>query len=275
MFRTPSLKVGDLKFLPRDKRFVLPMNRFAWETQTACSRPSRERRNSVLHFERVHAARATRRRAQAKRATCCRCWRSASLPARHPAASSNWCFQAAALSASMSNASRRGFPISAARGKPRRARSTGYESAAVAITLRTIRCRFRGALRALPRDQARGLARRRCRRSRASSPRFASAAMRRCSTIRGNSTAPILRALGLAGDPRRHRRSAYARGRCRHGRGAEICARPHSFAPRRPAAGRRPLHRRARRRTRLADGRRSRRSAFTCRAAPPPIRVPC
>jgi hypothetical protein len=51
-------RVGDLKFLPRDQRFVVPMYRFAWETQTARFPGRPERRNSVLHFERVRVARA-------------------------------------------------------------------------------------------------------------------------------------------------------------------------------------------------------------------------
>jgi hypothetical protein len=53
------LKVGELKFMPREKRFVLPMNRFAWETQTGLLPAKPQRRNSILHFERVNAAKAT------------------------------------------------------------------------------------------------------------------------------------------------------------------------------------------------------------------------
>ena len=32
------MKVGDLQFLPAAKRFVLPMNRFAWEVKTGIRR---------------------------------------------------------------------------------------------------------------------------------------------------------------------------------------------------------------------------------------------
>jgi hypothetical protein len=52
------LRVGDVLWLPSEKRFVVAMNRFAWET-----RPQRrffsktyERRRAVLHFDRVLAA---------------------------------------------------------------------------------------------------------------------------------------------------------------------------------------------------------------------------
>lgn len=52
------LHVGDVLWLPSEKRFVVSMNRFAWE-----ARPERrffssryERRRAVLHFDRVLAA---------------------------------------------------------------------------------------------------------------------------------------------------------------------------------------------------------------------------
>ena len=47
------MKVGDLQFLPAAKRFVLPMNRFAWEVKTGFFRRHNERRQAVLHFDRV------------------------------------------------------------------------------------------------------------------------------------------------------------------------------------------------------------------------------
>lgn len=46
-------KVGDLKFLRAEQRFVLPINRFAWERQMGRSGKTPERRNAVLHFDRV------------------------------------------------------------------------------------------------------------------------------------------------------------------------------------------------------------------------------
>lgn len=50
------MKVGDLEFLPAAKRFVLPMNRFAWEKKSSFFRQHNERRQSVLHFDRVLGA---------------------------------------------------------------------------------------------------------------------------------------------------------------------------------------------------------------------------
>lgn len=52
-------KVGDLTYQPGEKRFVVPMHRFVWEIDAGTFRkPHNERRNSVLHFERVLGARA-------------------------------------------------------------------------------------------------------------------------------------------------------------------------------------------------------------------------
>lgn len=50
------MKVGDLEFLPAAKRFVMPMNRFAWEKKSSFFRRHNERRQSVLHFDRVLGA---------------------------------------------------------------------------------------------------------------------------------------------------------------------------------------------------------------------------
>ena len=50
------LKVSDLRYLHREKRFALLVNRFAWEilgSQEANRSGTYERRKSVLHFERV------------------------------------------------------------------------------------------------------------------------------------------------------------------------------------------------------------------------------
>ena len=49
------LKVGDLDYLPREKRFVVPMNRFVWEA-VGGKENTFERRKAVLHFERVLSA---------------------------------------------------------------------------------------------------------------------------------------------------------------------------------------------------------------------------
>src|ERR1700754_3679319 len=53
------MKVSDLEFLPSAKRFVLTMNRFAWEAKSSFFRRHNERRQSVLHFDRVLAAKTS------------------------------------------------------------------------------------------------------------------------------------------------------------------------------------------------------------------------
>ena len=50
------MKVGDLEFLPAAKRFVLTMNRFVWEVKSGLFRQHNERRQAVLHFDRVLGA---------------------------------------------------------------------------------------------------------------------------------------------------------------------------------------------------------------------------
>ena len=50
------MKVGDLNFIAASKQFVLPMHRFAWEKEATERRPQPERRNSMLHFDRVLSA---------------------------------------------------------------------------------------------------------------------------------------------------------------------------------------------------------------------------
>ena len=53
------MKVADLTYAPRDSRFLLAMNRFAWEEGSGLFRRRRERRRAVLHFDRVLAARSS------------------------------------------------------------------------------------------------------------------------------------------------------------------------------------------------------------------------
>jgi len=53
------MKVGDLRFLRGQARFVVPMNRFAWERKGGALAGPPERRNSVLHFGRVAGAAST------------------------------------------------------------------------------------------------------------------------------------------------------------------------------------------------------------------------
>jgi hypothetical protein len=50
------IKVGDLDYLLQSRRFIVPMNRFAWETPRTLFRRNNERRRSVLHFDRVQSA---------------------------------------------------------------------------------------------------------------------------------------------------------------------------------------------------------------------------
>ncbi|MGV8840927.1 MAG: DUF2948 family protein [Bauldia sp.] len=53
------MKVRDLHWLPSEKRFVVEMNRFAWETATDGRRSrSFERRRAVMNFDRVLGVKA-------------------------------------------------------------------------------------------------------------------------------------------------------------------------------------------------------------------------
>ena len=47
------MKIGDIEFLPSLKRFIVPMNRFVWEGRARFFQPRPQRRNCVLHFDRV------------------------------------------------------------------------------------------------------------------------------------------------------------------------------------------------------------------------------
>jgi len=51
------VQVGDLRWMPAEKRFVLAMNRFAWEAAAGrrWRRRNHQRRRSALHFARVEA----------------------------------------------------------------------------------------------------------------------------------------------------------------------------------------------------------------------------
>ncbi|RWO74387.1 MAG: DUF2948 family protein [Mesorhizobium sp.] len=53
------LKVSDLEFLPAAKRFLLTMNRFVWEAKSGLFRQHNERRQAVLHFDRVLGAKTS------------------------------------------------------------------------------------------------------------------------------------------------------------------------------------------------------------------------
>lgn len=47
------LKVGDIRWLQAERRLVLTMNRFAWETVEDSGKKTFERRRAALHFDRV------------------------------------------------------------------------------------------------------------------------------------------------------------------------------------------------------------------------------
>ena len=53
------MKVSDLEYLPAAKRFVLTMNRFVWEAKSGLFRQHNERRQAVLHFDRVLGAKTS------------------------------------------------------------------------------------------------------------------------------------------------------------------------------------------------------------------------
>ncbi len=53
------LRVGAIDWRPKEKRFLVEMNRFAWEKAGGVFRRHNERRRSVLHFDRVLAVRST------------------------------------------------------------------------------------------------------------------------------------------------------------------------------------------------------------------------
>jgi Protein of unknown function (DUF2948) len=54
------LKIGEMSWIREEKRFVLAMNRFAWEhVGKGGRRREYQRRRSALHFERVEAVKST------------------------------------------------------------------------------------------------------------------------------------------------------------------------------------------------------------------------
>ncbi|MDD7911088.1 MULTISPECIES: DUF2948 family protein [Pseudovibrio] len=54
MCQDSVLKVGDIQYLPKEKRLIVAMNRFAWDADTA-KQQKNERRRSVLALSRVEA----------------------------------------------------------------------------------------------------------------------------------------------------------------------------------------------------------------------------
>lgn len=54
------LRVADIDWQPNSRRFLMPLNRFVWETAGGVFKRSFERRRAVLHFDHVLAVRSTR-----------------------------------------------------------------------------------------------------------------------------------------------------------------------------------------------------------------------
>ena len=54
------VRVGDMRYLPKQQRFVIVVNRFSWENVTAKGR--HERRRTALHFEQVRSVKSQRLR---------------------------------------------------------------------------------------------------------------------------------------------------------------------------------------------------------------------
>ncbi|WP_178378264.1 DUF2948 family protein [Pseudovibrio exalbescens] len=57
MCQDSLLKLGDIQYLPREKRLLVAMNRFAWDADLARQQKN-ERRRSVLALSRVEALQA-------------------------------------------------------------------------------------------------------------------------------------------------------------------------------------------------------------------------
>jgi hypothetical protein len=53
-------KVGDVKWMPREKRFAIGLNRFVWDNEAGSGRRrTHQRRRAALHFERVESVQCT------------------------------------------------------------------------------------------------------------------------------------------------------------------------------------------------------------------------
>ena len=70
--------------MPAVKRFVMTMNRFAWEAKSGLFRQHNERRKACCISTGCWAPRPAALPATS-RTRCCRCWRSASSPLDKPA----------------------------------------------------------------------------------------------------------------------------------------------------------------------------------------------
>jgi len=53
------MKVGDLSWIPAERRFVAAVNRFVWENRHGFLRRNNERRRAALHFEAVRSVSST------------------------------------------------------------------------------------------------------------------------------------------------------------------------------------------------------------------------
>ena len=52
------MQLGDIRWLKRERRLVVAMNRFVWETAEGSRSRSFERRRAAMHFERVTAVKS-------------------------------------------------------------------------------------------------------------------------------------------------------------------------------------------------------------------------
>ena len=53
------IQIGAFDWRPKEKRFLIEMNRFVWEKAGGIFRKHNERRRSILHFDRVLAVRSS------------------------------------------------------------------------------------------------------------------------------------------------------------------------------------------------------------------------
>lgn len=113
------IKVGDLEYLARQKRFAIPMNRFAWEKveRKIFRRPRYRRHQSVLDFGRILSVRS-RGIDRAKPSEVLSLLTLHFVKKEPPSGTIELVFPAMPLCCSMWNASRPGLPTQVRRGKP-------------------------------------------------------------------------------------------------------------------------------------------------------------
>ncbi len=73
MIQDSVLKLADIKYLPAERRLVLTMNRYLWETD-ASNQKQRMRARSVLSISRVDAVKAQKKSINQTRTWSCLCF---------------------------------------------------------------------------------------------------------------------------------------------------------------------------------------------------------